>query len=212
MTHALTSPQSVHISAERADRMTAWWPRSPELPVKSRTDRDQIAEGIDALSQPCDPAWLMARVLALLTPYFTASVPEAVRVLEAEDWRAALHVFPHWAVEKAVRWWKSDANPDHRRKPLEGDIVGRVKLEMGIVSMGRLMVRRFDEGFAARHAEPEREPPTPEEMAHRRAFASSVMQSAGFQKHMDRPTGPRRETVTDEDMAEMAAILNRSQA
>ena len=129
--------------------MTAWWPRSPELPVKSRTDRDQIAEGIDALSQPCDPAWLMARVLALLTPYFTASVPEAVRVLEAEDWRAALHVFPHWAVEKAVRWWKSDANPDHRRKPLEGDIVGRVKLEMGIVSMGRLMVRRFDEGFAA---------------------------------------------------------------
>ena len=114
---------------------------------------------------------------------------------------------PHWAIEKAVRWWKSDENPDHRRKPLEGDIVERVKFEMGILSFGAMKVREFDEGFRKRHAEPEREAPSPEEMAKRREFAQGVMRQMGFAKDADRPKGPVRETVTEEDKAEMAAHL-----
>lgn len=186
--------------------MTAWWPRSLTSQVESRTDRDQIEAGIRALSHPCDPAWLMARVLALLTPYFTANVPEGVRRMEAEDWRAALDGRPQWAVEKACRWWKSDENPDHRRKPLEGDIVERVKFEMGVLSFGAMKVRDFDAGFAKRHTAPEEVRPTAEEMARRREFAQATMERLGYAKTA-KPKGPVRETVTDEDIAEMKALL-----
>lgn len=210
MAQELAAP-TAHISADRADRMTAWWPRSLTSQVASRTDRDQIEAGIKALSQPCDPAWLMARVLALLTPYFTANVPEGVRRMEAEDWRAALDGKPQWAVEKACRWWKSDENPDHRRKPLEGDIVERVKFEMGILTFGALKVRDYDRGYAERMKAPEEARPTPEQMEQRRAFAKTVLRNAGYEANPDRPKGPRRETVTDEDMEEIAAILARHQ-
>ena len=188
--------------------MTAWWPRSLTSQVATRTDRDQIEAGIKQLSVPCDPAWLMARVLALLTPYFTSNVPQGVRRIEAEDWRAALDGKPQWAVEKACRWWKSEENPDHRRKPLEGDIVERVKFEMGVLSFGAMKVREYDEGYRQRTMEPERVPPTPEEMEQRRAFAKTVMRNAGYDANPDRPKGPRRETVTDEDVAEMKAMLD----
>ena len=165
---------------------------------------------IKQLRIPCDSAWLMARVLALLTPYFTANVPEPVRRMEADDWLAALRSYPQWAVEKAVRWWKSDENPDHRRKPLEGDIVERVKSEMGIVDFGAMKVREYDAGFAKRMAEPEESRPTPEQMARRREFAQRVMAESGYAKAMQRDLGPRRETVTEEDKAEMRAMLEGS--
>jgi hypothetical protein len=187
--------------------MTAWWPRSLTSQVETRTDRDQIEAGIRHLSQPCDHAWLMARVLALITPYFTANVPEGVRRIEAEDWLSSLERFPSWAIEKACRWWKSDENHDHRRKPLEGDIVDRVKFEMGILSFAAMKVREYDEGFRKRTSEPERVAPTPEQMEQRRAFAKTVLRNNGFAKCIDRPKGPVRETVTDDDKAEIAAML-----
>jgi len=208
MTQDLTAQHSLHISLERAERMTAWWPRSLTSQVANRTDRDQIESGIRHLSVPADPAWIMARVLALLTPYFTASVPEAVRRIEAEDWMAALKGYPHWAIEKAVRWWKSDENPERKRKPLDGDIVERVKFEMGVLSFGAMKVREYDEGYRKRTMEPERVPPTPEEMEQRRAFAQDVMRRAGYAGE-ERPKGPRRETVTEEDKAEMAELLRK---
>lgn len=198
-----------HISVDRADRMTAWWPRSLGSPVASRADRDNIEAGITALSVPCDPAWLMARVLALLTPYFTSNIPEGVRRIEAEDWRAALEKFPAWAVEKACRWWKSDLNPERKRKPMDGDIAGRAKFEMGILSFGVMKVREYDRGYADRMRQPEDAPPTPEQMEQRRAFAAIVMQRTGFARGPDRPTGPVRETVTDDDRAETAALLTK---
>ena len=52
---------------------------------------------------------------------------------------------------------------------------------------------------------------SPEEIEQRRAFAQSVMERTGFAKGMVRRDGPRRETVTDEDKAEMAALLSRQQ-
>lgn len=191
--------------------MTAWWPRSLTSQVANRTDRNNIEAGLKELSQPCDPAWLMARILALLSPYFASDIPESVRRMEAEDWRAALGGKPQWAIEKACRWWKSDENPDHRKKPLEGDIVDRVKFETGILSFGAMKVREYDRGHAERMKEPEVAPPTPDEMAQRREFAQGVMRRFGYEKSAVRPTGPRRETVTDEDKAEMAAILAKRQ-
>lgn len=91
-----------------------------------------------ALSEPAHPAKVMARVLALLNPYFDKDTPQAIREIEAEDWAAALAGKPYWAIEKAARWWKSDANPDRRRRPLEGDLVARVKREMDAVSAARI--------------------------------------------------------------------------
>lgn len=149
----------------------------------------------------------MARILALLAPYFASDIPEGVRRIEAEDWRASLAGRPQWAIEKACRWWKSDENPDHRKKPFEGDIVDRVKFEMGILSFGAMKVREYDRNYAERMKEPEREPPTQKEMARRREFAQGIMQKFGYAKSIDIPKGLRRETVTDEDKQEMVAMM-----
>jgi hypothetical protein len=168
-----------HFTADRADRLTNWWPRTIQAQIGCRDDRDQIVSGIKALSVPADPGWIMARVMALLSPYFTASVPEAVRVIEAEDWLAKLQGNPQWAIEKACRWWKSEQNPDHRRKPIEGDIANRVKHEMGILSFAALKVKEYDAGVS-RLSEPKDEPPTQAERDERRIAAERVMAELGF--------------------------------
>lgn len=203
---AITPAPTGHISAERAGRMTAWWPVSLSSQVSNRTDRDQIEAGIKQLLVPCDQAWLMARVLALLLPDFAADVPESVRRIEAGDWASALYQRPQWAIEKACRWWRGEDNADRRKRPMIGDIEERVKFELGILSFGAMKIREFDKGFQDRMKAPEDAPPTPEEMAHRRAFAQGVMAKAGYATQRANP-GPRRETVTDEDRAEMAVML-----
>jgi hypothetical protein len=84
--------------------------------------------------------WISARVAALLSPYYEKDIPQAVRKMEAEDWEQALSGFPQWAIERAVRWWKSDANADRRKRPLEGDIVARCKVEMdGVASASKVL-------------------------------------------------------------------------
>ena len=75
----------------------------------------------------------MARIAALLVPYYEKDTPQAIRNMEAEDWAAELGNHPQWAVERAVRWWKSEANPDRRKRPLEGDISARCKRETDAV-------------------------------------------------------------------------------
>ncbi len=63
-----------------------------------------------------------------------------VRQMEAQDWLEALAGYPQWAIERAVRWWKSADNPDRRKKPLEGDIAARCKVEMrGIGAVPKLL-------------------------------------------------------------------------
>ena len=75
----------------------------------------------------------MARIAALLVPYYEKDTPQAIRNMEAEDWAAELGNHPQWVVERAVRWWKSEANPDRRKRPLEGDISARCKRETDAV-------------------------------------------------------------------------------
>ena len=205
MTPETTTPAQ-HISAERADLMTRWWPRSNASPIKSRIDRDQIEAGIKLLSHPCDQRWLMARVLALLFPYYAADVPEGIRVMDAEDWRASLRDYPQWAIEKSVRWWKSDENDKRAKKPVEGDILARVKHEMGILAINKIMVSRFSDSYREREREVERVAPTPDELERRRVYAEQVVQDAGY-GFKTRPKGPMRETVTAEDLAEIAELM-----
>lgn len=125
-----------------------------------------------ALSEPVTPTWCMARVAALLSPYYDKDTPPAVREMEAEDWMEALAEYPQWAIERAVRWWKSADNDQRRKKPLEGDIAARCRVEMrGIKSLPDLLSRKA----SGRHigAEPERKPVDAE-------TAARIMAEVGF--------------------------------
>jgi hypothetical protein len=123
----------------RADRPGLEWLKHslPSLNDCPDTRKKAIA-AVTALSEPAHPAKVMARVLALLNPYFDKDTPQAIREIEAEDWAAALVGQPYWAIEKAARWWRSDENPDRRKRPLEGDLVARTKREMDAVSAAKI--------------------------------------------------------------------------
>jgi hypothetical protein len=121
------------MTPDRIDRGLEWLKLSlPSLRGDPEAQK-QAAAAVTALSEPAHPAQVMARVLALLSPYFDKDTPQAVREIEADDWAEALGVFPYWAVERACRWWKSDSNGDRRKRPLEGDVVARCKVEMQAV-------------------------------------------------------------------------------
>lgn len=94
-----------------------------------------------ALTAPANTTWIMARVAALLNPYFEKETPQAVREIEAADWAAELCDYPQWAIERAVRWWKSADNPDRRKRPVEGDIAARCRAEMDPVFAARRALR-----------------------------------------------------------------------
>lgn len=94
------------------------------------------------LTQAAEPAWILARVLSLLNPYFEKETPQSAREMEAEDWVIALADYPQWAIQNAVRWWKGPENPDRKRRPLEGDIAARCRKEMDAVSAAKLMLAK----------------------------------------------------------------------
>lgn len=75
----------------------------------------------------------MARIALLLALYFEKNTPPAIRQMEAEDWAVALGEYPQHAVQAAVRWWKSVDNTKRHKRPLEGDIAERCKIEMAPV-------------------------------------------------------------------------------
>lgn len=93
-----------------------------------------VVSAVERLSRPAETAWVMARIASLLDPYFDKGTPQSIREMEAEDWAEALDGFPQWAIQRAVRWWKSSDNPNRRKRPLEGDIVARVNIEMDAVN------------------------------------------------------------------------------
>lgn len=160
MTTALAKPQAM--TPERIDRGLEWLKHSlPSLNDCPET-RNQAQAAVAALCEPGHPAKIMARVLALLNPYFDKDTPQAIREIEAEDWACALSAYPYWAIEKAARWWKSDENPDRRKRPIEGDLVARVKREMDAVSAARLLLAQPVTQRQEAEKRPER---TEEEMA-----------------------------------------------
>jgi hypothetical protein len=104
-----------------------------------------LAAAVAPLSKQADPVWIMARVASLLDPYFDKGTPQAIREIEAEDWAEALGGFPKWAIQRACRWWKSDDNGNRRKRPLEGDIAARCKVEMQAVRAAKIHLRQNQE-------------------------------------------------------------------
>jgi hypothetical protein len=130
MTHGLklTTPSELQPDVE-----VEWLKHSLPSLRHDQAARNDAAQAVKALQVPANPAWVMARIAALLSPYYEKDVPQAVRVMEAEDWAEALADYPQWAIQNAVRWWKSEHNADRRRRPMEGDIAAACRKEMDAV-------------------------------------------------------------------------------
>ena len=131
---------------QEAAHITASWPDLLTRPIHDKAELMVVEQGINALTEAPRKPWVMARVAALLSQYYAADVPPAVVKIMAEDWAVELEQWPEWAIEKAVRWWKSADNPDRKRRPLEGDISARAAHEFGVVKVAKLAVRRFNNG------------------------------------------------------------------
>lgn len=169
MTTALAKSQEM--TPERIDRGREWLRHSLPLLKSCPETRKRAEAAIIALSEPAHPAKIMARVLALLNAYFDKDTPQAVREMEAEDWAHSLRVYPYWAIENAARWWKSDENPDRRKRPMEGDLVARVKRELDAVSAARILL---DQPMERRREVEKRPQRTEEEMAEMRERVAGV--------------------------------------
>jgi len=159
------------LTEEQIDKGRAWLRRLRRLPLDQLPDKTDVERIAGKLMVPTDPVWCLARVAALLLPYYEKETPQAVREMEAEDWREALGGFPRWAIERAVRWWKSDANADRRKRPLEGDIVARCRVEMDGVASASKVLEMKQRG--AEHKQEPRERLTAER-------AAEIMRDVGF--------------------------------
>jgi hypothetical protein len=153
-----------------------------------------------AIHSQRDEGEVLKRTNAVLALYYDPDLEPETKAAIREEFVRALSVYPIWAVHKAFDNWTRSGT----RRPTPGEIVILVGREMQPLT-DELNRRAKQEAAMRDH----RDAPTPEEMEQRRAFASGVMQRMGFQKHQERPNGPVRETVTDEDKAEMAEILKR---
>jgi hypothetical protein len=141
---------------------------------------------------------VLARTNAVLALYYDPDLEPETRAAIREEFVRALATYPVWAVHKAFDNWTRTAT----RRPTPGEIVILVSREMQPLT--EELHRRAREAAEQREYKPE---PTPEEMQRRCAFAQDVMQRMGYAKHEERPKGPVRETVTDDDKAEIAAML-----
>lgn len=131
MTTEVANLQAGAITQAQADRgrerLKHLLPSLRECP-EARSEVERI---LPHLTRPARGEWVLARVVSLLNPYFEREAPQAIREMEAEDWAEALAEFPEWAINAAVRWWKGADNPRRSRRPVEGDIAERCRIEMG---------------------------------------------------------------------------------
>lgn len=116
----VSSQQTAGLQIAQPDRVVKaleWL--TPSLPLlRSDTEaRATATKALQVLTVPAQGEWIMARVAALLSPYYDKNIPHGVRKIEAEDWAYALEGLPQWAIENAVRWWKGADNPDRRKRP-----------------------------------------------------------------------------------------------
>ena len=121
---------------------------SVKSPLVTDQGRNELAAQADRLSVPAPGDWIAARVASLLSPYYEKDTPQAVRLMEAEDWVISLSGKPRWAIDAAVRWWKGADNDKRHRRPMEGDIAARVIVEMDAVRAAKVRIAAFDAGSA----------------------------------------------------------------
>lgn len=131
--HGSAMPDVSRRAEERPLGAVEWLKHSLPSLRHDQGAREMASAALVGLQAPANPAWVMARIAALLSPYYEKDVPQAVRVMEAEDWAEALAEYPQWAIQNAVRWWKSEHNADRRRRPMEGDIAAACRKEMDAV-------------------------------------------------------------------------------
>ena len=159
------------LSEEKVERGLAWLRRLPALQPTALPEKETVLRIQSALMISASGVWISARVAALLSPYYEKDIPQAVRKMEAEDWEQALSGFPQWAIERSVRWWKSDANADRRKRPLEGDIVARCRVEMDGVASASVVLEMKQRGI-------EHKPEPRERLTAERA--AEIMRDVGF--------------------------------
>jgi len=111
---------------------------------ETKAARDDGAALADWLARPAPRSWLLSRIAALLSHYFTASTDARVVEAMADDWAATLSNYPAWAVADACRWWISAENERHRFKPLPGEISTRCMHETERLRLAKLLIARFD--------------------------------------------------------------------
>ena len=155
-----------------------------------------------AIRSPHDQGATLKRVNAVLGLYFDPDNDPAVKAAVREEFVRALAAYPDWAVQRAFDAW---VKTGHRR-PTPGEIAILVGREMKPLT-DELARRAREEAERREH----RSDLSPAEMEQRRAFAAQVLQRTGFAKGMARRDGPPRPTVTDEDKAEIKALLERGQ-
>ena len=120
---------------------------SLQSPLDTAMSRNDLLAQADRLSVPASPSWIMARVAALLDQFYEKGVSQQSREFEADDWLVALRGNPKWAIDAAIRWWKSAGNERRHRRPLEGDIAARVAIEMDAVRAAQVKIAAFDSGL-----------------------------------------------------------------
>ncbi len=152
-----------------------------------------------AIHSPNDPGATLKRANTVLALYFDPDHDPKVKAAVRQEFVVALDHYPDWAVQRAFDKWVATS----QRRPTPGDIAILAQRE----------VKPIHEEISRREREAEdrrtyRDDLSEEELAQRRAAAAQIMANAGFARNVARPSGPVRETVTDEDRAEMAAMLN----
>lgn len=172
MTRDLTATHRP-VSLDEARRMTASWPDLLHSRIQTEAEAKAIAEAAHSLRTPATRQWIAGRVATLLSQYFASSIPVEMMTAIAEDWDEELRGYPAWAVNAACRWWMGRDNPDHRKKPLPGDIAARAEREVGVVAIAENAVRRFI---------PNAKPPEPRQPAteEQRQRAAEILKAAGF--------------------------------
>lgn len=151
-----------------------------------------------AIRSPHNAGATLKRVNAVLGLYFDPDNDPETRAAVRREFVVALSAYPDWAVQRAFDAWVKSA----QRRPTPGEIA---------IMVGREM-KPFTDELARRERDAadqreQRSDITPEELQRRREFASGIMSNLGFLKGRPRFDGPPRDTVTDEDKAEMAALL-----
>jgi hypothetical protein len=151
-----------------------------------------------ATRSPNDPGKTLERTTAVLALYFDPEHDPKIKAAQREEFVRALSYYPDWAVQRAFDAWVRTGN----RRPTPGDIVILAGRETKPIHDE--IARRKREAEEVRNSRPEM---TPEEKERRRNFVASLMDRVGLANDMNRPTGPRREEVTEEDREEAARIL-----
>jgi len=123
----------------QAEQALQWVMRLHGLPAEKLPSVTEVQAVVAGLSKPVEPDWLSQRIKGLMAQYYEKNLDAASMAFVSMDWVDALADFPQWAIDRAVRWYKSADNPRRHKAPLEGDIAERARYELELL----LPAKRF---------------------------------------------------------------------